>query len=250
MNATLDNLRTRNRNGEEYAWDIGIDFGRPELRFSFTMRDLIHWTACRLDTGADGHIPNHRAASLLRGIAEEFYPYASDTADYLIEELQDAGCTDDFELEEYRPAAVDLRLLDLREGFICVKSTFEETLWSDQERNPTLVFNAGKTIDFPFPPAAVKYYGVAGLRICVLDLVQWFRSAAQLHVMSYNSEDSWLAELEAATCESRKMAESCFSDRMARYGDDWQELLSRPEEPSDHSEEPANEILRELEGLI
>jgi hypothetical protein len=253
MNIEIDVLRVREdkKGSKPYGWDIGINFGRPDLNFSFTMRQLIHWAAYRLDTGPEDYIINHRAAVVLRSIAEEFYPYNEDEADHIIEELQDAGCTENFKFKEPRCPAVDVRLLDLHDGFLCVDCCIDETSPENEGLNPVFVSTSHNTVDFPFPAAAIERYGVAGLRLCVLDLIQWLRDDAQLQIMSYEDESKWLDELEEAHRKRKEVNDTEFFRRMCiRFGDDWEEVLSQPETSASSSEADAEMILRELEDLI
>ncbi len=52
--------------GPDYSRQVVIDFGRPGQRYGLEIRDLGHWAACRLDSGDEGSILNHRAAMTLR----------------------------------------------------------------------------------------------------------------------------------------------------------------------------------------
>lgn len=183
------------RGGDEYPRQVVIDLGLIDGRYCLEMRDLIHWTAYRLDTGGGGAI-NHRTAVLLRSIAEQFYPYGEDEADYIIEDLREEGCVDDLEYEDPATPPVDPRLLGLTDGMVHVSETFDEVLWSDQAPHPILRRNAAETVDFLFPTVVAEAFGIKGIRVCVLDLLSWLIEHANREALSFENEDAWLTELE------------------------------------------------------
>jgi hypothetical protein len=42
--------------GKEHPRQVVLDFGRPGMKLYTDVRDIIHWTAYRLDTGIEGRI--------------------------------------------------------------------------------------------------------------------------------------------------------------------------------------------------
>lgn len=233
--------------GTSHPRQAVVDFGRPGMRYSVSMRELIHRTAFHLDACDDDDIINHRAAVVLRQIAEEYYPPLSDTGDLIAEELLEIDPASDFAFVVPPAPRVDARLFDLIEGYICASSTFGEVLWSDEEPTPSLSRNSRKTLDFPFPKSAVERFGISGIRMMQLDLIHWLRSSIDLGEMAFENEELWLDALDLShrrsqlNYEHRRAANLC-----ARYGD-------AKMERDDHAEPNASNadaILRELGGLI
>jgi hypothetical protein len=177
-----------------YPRQVVVDLGRPGMRYGIEMRDLIHWTAYRLDIGSEGSIVNHRAAVALRSIAEQYFPYIEDEADYIAEELE-------IELEDDVPAVTsaqrfNIRLLDLVDGMVFVGTSFSEMLWNDQTPHPLLAANAANTIDFEFLTAAFEHTGIRGIRVAVNDLINWLLASESCEELSFLEEESAIDELE------------------------------------------------------
>ncbi len=235
--------------GDSYPRQVVIDLGRPGMRYGIEMRDLIHWTAYRLDTGSQGLITNHRTAAVLRNIAEEFYPYIDDEAGYLAEEIEDAGGECDTDFEDPTVPSVDRRLLGLEDGMAKVDYTFVETLLGDQEPHPILQHNAATTIDFEFPSAAVQKFGIRGIRVCVLDLVGWLTEGAIRSALAFKeNQDTWLDELEAAGLRAKAAGHRYRTDRVRWFT----ERRSTSSSPGVHAPSAAEQdrMLMELSALI
>jgi hypothetical protein len=227
-----------------YPNQVVIDFGRPGFDdFPVSMRDLIHWTAYRLDCDYG----NHRTASLLRAIAEQFYPIEEDQADWIIEEIQTEGRELKYEFEDAVPPVVDIRLLQLVEGFAICTDTFGE----EPFMFPAIARNASNYLDFSFPPEAFEHYGIRGIRIHCLDLIHWQQSNIELLEMAHQNEDAWLDAWDASCARGNANSKHRNDLRLrSQYGD------HMVEEPSDETSKRTalaadpDAILRELAGLI
>jgi hypothetical protein len=234
--------------GNRYPRQVTIDLGRPGMRYGIEMRDLIHWVAYRLDTGPEGSIINHRAAVLLRGIADHSYPYIADEADYVAEELQDAGVEVDIEVTEATVQRVDARLLCLEDGLVCLGDTFEEELWTGQPPDPVLQHNAKLTIDVPFPEGTKEKFGIRGIRVCVLDLVCWLKEGAIRTALSFAEDsDEWLDELAAAEGRANGFLDGYRARKMQWLSKQRRTEAAGPQAPSAMEQD---QILRELSALI
>lgn len=235
--------------GEDYPRQVVVDLGRPGMHYGIEMRDLIHWAAARLDTGPQGRITNHRAAVLLRGVAELLYPYMEDEVDYVADELEDAGVDVDAEFSEAPIPLVDVRLLCLEDGLVRVGDTFAEVLWDGQPADPVLKQNAKATIDFLFPEGTEERFGVRGLRIFELDLICWLTEGVLSSALSLEADqDVWLDELVAA----RGRAKSAWDSYQARRLKWFEQRQGEAEAPGSMapSEIEQDQILRELAALI
>lgn len=231
-----------------YPNSVVVDFGRPKFHYQIIkMRELIHWTAYRLE-GEDG---NHRTASLLRAVAEQFYPNSHDGADWILDELQDQGIEIDFDFEEMSPPTIDMRLLGLVDGFALIGDTFAEPLWTGETPTPALARNAANYLDFEFPDGAFEQYGIRGIRVYCLDLIHWIQSSTDLLEMAYQSEDAWLDAWEQS--HERMVANAKYRGdlrRRARYGDDFADDVDGPESEGTADIATQDTILTELAGLV
>ena len=234
----------------EHPRQINVDLGRPSACFMLSIRQLIHWTAYRFDTGFDDGDVNHHQAMILRAIAEDFYPSRSNVAEYICGEF-----VEDRSLETLQPANlnvsdVDVRLLELSDGLAVCHHTFAEAVWSDQQPTPALARNAQNYFDVQFPPQAFEKYGVKGLRLYTLDVIHFIKSSIDLEEMSYQGQEAWLDALDLS--RDRQLANQKFrldADGRAKYGDhgvDWS--FSGPSATT--SPEEADSILQELDGLV
>lgn len=214
--ASTSAIAATNRLGD-YPNMVVVDFGRPRFDYHpISMRDLIQWTAYRLDCDEG----NHRTAVILRAIAEQYYPNCDDQADWVIEELQDRGVEVDCDFDEAPPPAADRRLLGLVEGFAICTETFDEPLWEGQAPTPALARNASNYLDFEFPEEALERFGIRGIRVYALDLIHWAQSSIELDEMAYQDEGVWL---DAWECSSdRRIANAKHRSQIrirARHGD-------------------------------
>ncbi|WP_449396780.1 hypothetical protein [Devosia riboflavina] len=227
---------------------VVVDFGRPRFNYCpISMRDLIQWRAYRLDSD-DG---NHRAAILLRAVADHFYPIRDDQADWIIEDLEDRGIPIDHDFDDVSPPAVDLRLLGLVDGLVSDTETFDEVLWEGQEPTPALVRSAANYLDFMFPDEAFNLYGIRGIRIYVLELIHWFQSSIDLREMAHQDEEAWLDAWELSS--DRHSANDRYRAVVrlrARHGDDAVNGRSQPSSRGTTDPTEQDAVLAELAGLI
>jgi hypothetical protein len=221
---------------------VVVDFGRERFNYCpISMRDLIQWTAYRLD--CDGG--NHRAASLLRAIAEQFYPMSEDQADWIIEDLEDQGRLISHDFEEVFPPAVDPRLLKLVDGFACCPETFE------QHSMPALDRNEANFLDFAFPDVAVVRFGLRGIRIHCLDLIWWHYADNECREMAHQDEEAWLDVWEMSSDRHLTNERYRADIRMrANYGDHAVDGDRRPSHGGTTHPAEQDAILAELAGLI
>jgi hypothetical protein len=232
----------------DYPNLVVVNFGRPRFDYCpVNMRDLIQWTSGILD----GEGGNHRTASLLRAIAEQFYPNQDDLADWIHEDHQDRGIEIDFDFDEVFPPVADQRLLGLVDGYALCTETFDEALWDGQQPTPVLARNAANYLDFDFPDEAFERYAIRGIRVYCLDLIYWMRSGSDLGDMAYQDEDAWLDAWELSSDRHRVNEKYRSEVRvLARHGD---KAVDAPFDASsggatDPEEQDA--ILDELSGLI
>ena len=254
MTIAIDHVATAaiaasNRLGD-YPNLVVINFGRPGFEyFPISMREIVHWTAYRLDL-EDG---NHRTASLLRAVAEEFYPNLDDQANWILDELldQDQDIAVDFEFNEVPPPPVDVRLLGLVDGLAVCHDTFDELLWDGQLRTPVLVRNSSSYLDLAFPDAAFDRYGIRGIRVYCLDLIYWAQSFTDVRESAYQNEDAWLDALEysAARHRANEKVRSEMRQR-ARHGDHAVDSMDNSSHPGTTDPAEQDAILAELEGWI
>lgn len=238
---------------EPYPRQVVVDFGRPELRYGLSVRELVHWFAYRLDTADNDYITNHRLAVLLRAIAEHFYPFLDDETELLVENLQDSGCTDDLSFELPNAPDIDVRLLNLIDGFVVCDDAFVEALWGDEERTPALVRGEQNYLDVVFPPVVFDWFGIRGLRVHTLDLINLISSAINRTEMAYQDQEAWLDMLELAKHRNAANHDFRFDAYLrARHGDGRVDDLRNPEsrERGTVSPEEQDTILEELKSLI
>lgn len=228
--------------GGRYPRQVVVDFGRPGLRYDIDIRDLIHRTASKLDSGINGEIGNHRAAYALRAIAEALYPPTFDTADNIIEELQDGGCADDFSHVEPAFVRYDPRLMNLRDGLVFVPYLLGGVLWEDG-RFPERARNMLETIDVHFPECAFDQFAIRGIRIHALDMIGWLVEEMNRDAMASEGVETWIDELESA--HQRAIAAH------ERYNREWHPSLYAPSgdrKPSVPDE--LDDMLIELNAMI
>lgn len=233
-----------------YPRQVVVDFGRPGMRYCFEMRDLIHWTAYNYDTGFEGSIINHRTAVVLRSIVEEFYPYQVDEAEGIAWELEDAGEEVDLDFEDPPLPRVDVRLLGLTDGMVCVDAAFSDSRWSGHHRpHPVLGQNALATVDFVFPDAVVEKFGIRGIRVCVLELVCWLMEGAVRTALSMEAnQEVWLDELASAMTRSSAAAGRYRTKRLQQH--DPQQFTSASPGTKPPTEIEQEQMLGELAALI
>lgn len=226
---------------------VVVNFGLPEVdAWSISMRDLTQWAAYRFDSEGG----NHRTASLLRAIAERYYPMQDDEALWIIENLQNQGINVNASFEETEPPAVDLRLLDLVDGFALCSDTCSEPLWDGQPSTAVLDRNAKNYLDFEFPNQAYDDFGIRGIRVFCVDLVHWVRSSVDLEEAGYQDEDAWLDALKSSV--DRHVVNTKHRSDMklrARHGDhaiDYAETQPKSGNRADRKDLDA--ILEELAG--
>ena len=197
--------------------ELIVDLGRPNFEsFTISMREIIQWTAYRLDR-EDG---NHRTASLIRAVAEQFYPVLRDEAEVLLDDLHYDGVEVDFDFAEVPPPAVDPRLLGLADGFAICSDTFYEADSNDLVPSAH-VRNADNYLDFEFPEGAVERYNIRGIRVHALDLIHCIQSTIEVGEASFQSEDAWLDALELSHARHEVNHKYRSEVRLrARCGDD------------------------------
>ena len=223
---------------------VVIDFGRPGFDdFPVSMRDLIHWTAYRLDRDYG----NHRTASLLRASAEQYYPNEEDQADWIIHEIEAQGRDVEYDFEEVPPSVVDVRLLQLVDGFAICTETFGEEPFVF----PAIARNASNYLDFSFPPEAFEHYRIRGIRLHCLDLIHWHQSNIELLEMAHQNEDAWLDAWESSSARGNANTKHRNEMRLrSQYGD---HMVDGPfDESYKGTTNPAEQdaILRELASLV
>lgn len=230
----------------DYPRQVVVDLGRPGLRYGIEMRDLILWTAYRLDTGSNGEVNNHRAAGTLRHIAEALYPHIDDEADDMANEL---GIELDLADVRLQPLRFDIRLLGLVDDMVFVGTSFAEMLWNDQNRHPMLAANAANTLDFEFPPAAFEVTGIRGIRVAVNDLINWLLAGESSEELAFLNVESAVDELEIVQMRALAAAKRYSAARRRELID-----TVRSREPLGESPAPdvaeQDQILDELSALI
>jgi hypothetical protein len=187
---------------------------------------------------------------LLRSIAEMFYPYREDEADYFVEDLEAEGFDVAFDFADLPIPRFDVRLLGLIDGMVCVTDTFDEVLWSDEEPHAVLTHNAARVVDFVFPEQVLELTGIRGIRIHELDLVCWLKEGADRRVLAFEeNQDVWLDELAVAERRAAAVDERHTEER-AR--------LRAKRFPIETSSDPAvsrsaanlDEMLEELSAMV